>query len=502
MHSEKRAISLNIITSILLQIVAVLNTFICSKIIISFFGSEANGLLSSIKQFLNYISLIEGGVGSVILASLYLPYYKHDDAKINQIYSGSRHFFEQIVLIFIAYSVALALIYPIVVKSSFGYKYIASMIIIVAISLIFQYYLFITQKLLLIAANKIYLCNIAQILSLIANLILIIYISKYRNLHLVQIGSCGAFLIQGILYYIYAKKYFKISYVKKYDKSILAQRWDGFYQNLAYFVNTNTDIVILTFFSLKEVSVYSVYMLVINGIRSVIVSVSNSFQALIGKSIAIDDREQLNAKFGIYERAIQGITIILYGTVLLLIREFVINYVGRVNDVNYNRICFPLIITLAYTIMCFREPYNLIINSANHFKQTVKGAVWEAVINIVISISLVFKFGIVGVAIGTLIASVYRTVYFIQYLQKNILLRDFKLQLKRFATYAIIILMDSILFVIFSEHQTMTWMGFIVDGLIAILINAIVFAIVELIANRKEFIWDILYLSKNRRMRH
>ena len=446
--------------------------------------------------------MIEGGVGSVILASLYLPYYKHDDAKINQIYSGSRHFFEQIVLIFIAYSVALALIYPIVVKSSFGYKYIASMIIIVAISLIFQYYLFITQKLLLIAANKIYLCNIAQILSLIVNSILIIYISKYRNLHLVQIGSCGVFLIQGILYYIYAKKYFKISYVKKYDKSILAQRWDGFYQNLAYFVNTNTDIVILTFFSLKEVSVYSVYMLVINGIRSVIVSVSNSFQALIGKSIAIDDREQLNAKFGIYERAIQGITIILYGTVLLLIREFVINYVGRVNDVNYNRIYFPLIITLAYTIMCFREPYNLIINSANHFKQTVKGAVWEAVINIVISISLVFKFGIVGVAIGTLIASVYRTVYFIQYLQKNILLRDFKLQLKRFATYAIIILMDSILFVIFSEHQTMTWMGFIVDGLIAILINAIVFTIVELIANRKEFIGDILYLSKNRRMRH
>ena len=37
------------------------------------FGSEINGLVSSITQFLSFISLLEGGLGAVVLAELYLP---------------------------------------------------------------------------------------------------------------------------------------------------------------------------------------------------------------------------------------------------------------------------------------------------------------------------------------------------------------------------------------------------------------------------------------------
>lgn len=66
----KKKLSYNILFSLLLQIVAVINSFITSKITINYFGSEINGLVSSINQFLNYISLLEGGVGAVIMAQL------------------------------------------------------------------------------------------------------------------------------------------------------------------------------------------------------------------------------------------------------------------------------------------------------------------------------------------------------------------------------------------------------------------------------------------------
>ena len=95
----KKKLSYNILFSLLLQIVAVINSFITSKITINYFGSEINGLVSSINQFLNYISLLEGGVGAVIMAQLYKPIYENDKNKISDIISSSKKFFRQIICI-------------------------------------------------------------------------------------------------------------------------------------------------------------------------------------------------------------------------------------------------------------------------------------------------------------------------------------------------------------------------------------------------------------------
>ena len=61
---------INMIFSIVLQIVTIISGFIIPRQILLAFGSEVNGLVNSITQFLNYISLIEGGLGSVIMTAL------------------------------------------------------------------------------------------------------------------------------------------------------------------------------------------------------------------------------------------------------------------------------------------------------------------------------------------------------------------------------------------------------------------------------------------------
>ena len=52
------------------------------KIILSYFGSEVNGLVSSLNQFLAYITLVEGGITGVILANLYKPLVDKDEKKL------------------------------------------------------------------------------------------------------------------------------------------------------------------------------------------------------------------------------------------------------------------------------------------------------------------------------------------------------------------------------------------------------------------------------------
>ena len=62
--------------------------------------------------------------------------------------------------------------------------------------------------------------------------------------------------------------------------------------------------------------------------------------------------------------------------------------------------------------------------AAGHYKQTQWSAIIEAAVNIAVSVVLVFKFGLTGVAIGTLAAMVYRTAYLARYLSRNIICRS------------------------------------------------------------------------------
>ena len=65
--------TLNIAFSLILQLVTFVRGLILPRIIIPIYGSDVNGLISSIAQFLTYISLLEAGVGSIFRTSLYKP---------------------------------------------------------------------------------------------------------------------------------------------------------------------------------------------------------------------------------------------------------------------------------------------------------------------------------------------------------------------------------------------------------------------------------------------
>ena len=102
-----------------------------------------------------------------------------------------------------------------------------------------------------------------------------------------------------------------------------------------------------------------------------------------------------------------------------------------------------LLQSIAYYKNCARvyfleeSLYNYTVNLSNmviaagHFKQTQVAAYGEAVINIVVSIVLVVNFGLVGVAIGTFLAALFRMVYYAVYLSGNIFFRPFKFFVRR-----------------------------------------------------------------------
>ena len=83
----------------------------------------------------------------------------------------------------------------------------------------------------------------------------------------------------------------------------------------------------------------------------------------------------------------------------------------------------PLLFVVINLLSAGRYPSDALIHISGHFKQTQRSAVIETAINLVTSIIFVNIAGIVGVLIGTILSSLYRTNYLIRYVNKNIIHR-------------------------------------------------------------------------------
>lgn len=95
---KNKATLLNMISGLILQLFTLVSGFILPKIILIYFGSEVNGLVSSLNQFLSYITLVEGGITGVIVANLYKPIVDQDNQKISSVLITAIDFIKGLVL--------------------------------------------------------------------------------------------------------------------------------------------------------------------------------------------------------------------------------------------------------------------------------------------------------------------------------------------------------------------------------------------------------------------
>lgn len=479
----------NLIATIILQIVTLICGFIVPKLLLSTFGSEVYGLTASITQFLSYIQLLEGGLTGVVMASLYKPLSKKDFDTVSGIINATERFFKQIAGIYLAYATLLSIVYPLIIKTDFSYFFVLSLIIIVSVSSFIQYFFALTYRILINADRQGYIVSIANIVFLIINLVLtFIAIKVFPQIHFVKFVNAVAFIVQPVIFSRYIKKHYKIDKRVSPNKDAISQRWAGFGQNLAYFIHSNTDIVILSFFSLKEVSVYSVYIMIIAAIKNLIIAVSSAIIPSMGNVLVSRETIEQNKAFDNYEFLISLITTILFSCCIVLIVPFVGVYTSNINDANYIRPTFAIIMTLAEATYCIRDPFVSVAYASGKFKETAKYAYFEAGLNIAISLILVYRLGILGVAIGTLISMLYRLIAHVLYLKNNILNRNVISFIKNMIPFV----MGGILGIFVAKYlihiNVVGYLSWFTYALVAFVIITALVAGVVFILNRKQMI--------------
>lgn len=417
----KKKLALNTITSVLFQLTTLVCGFILPRLILSTFGSEVNGLVSSINQFLSMISFLELGVGAVIVSSLYKPLAEKDDVQVSKVLKSGDKFFKKIAFILLIYVMILMVVYPFLAKTSHGWLYTALLIIAMSISSFAQYYIGIIDRLLLTADQRGYIQYTSQIVTLCLNTVACVLVIKIGgSIQMVKLTTSILFLVRPIVLRIYINKKYNIDRSVQLDEEPIKQKWNGIAQHVASVILDNTDIIILTLFStLSNVSIYSVYYMIVAGVKGLFLSGINGVQAVLGEYLAKNETEKLEKFFGAIEFTIHTIVVLLFPITAMLIVPFVQVYTYGIIDVNYTQPLFAYLLVAAHAGHCLRLPYNQMILAGGHYKQTQVCHIVAVIMNLVISVVTVYFWGLIGVAIGTLAGMVYQTIWMAIYNSKN-----------------------------------------------------------------------------------
>ena len=164
----KRAF-LNVASSIAGEFVSLACGLILPRLILSNYGSAYNGITSSITQFISYISLMKAGIGGATAVALYKPLAENDNIKISEVLAATEEFMRKIAMLFAAFVIVFACVYPLLVVKEFGWLFTAALVLIISISTFGQYYFGFTYQMLLSADQKDYITTCLNILTTIVN---------------------------------------------------------------------------------------------------------------------------------------------------------------------------------------------------------------------------------------------------------------------------------------------------------------------------------------------
>jgi len=383
------------------------------------------------------------GIGAVVQYNLYKPLADQDWEEAGRILTSAKRFFRHLLYAIIVYIVILSLFLSERMSSQFDWFYTMPLVFAISLSYIMQYCFGMTYRQLLDADQVSFVRIIPQMIQILLNLaVCTVLVRMKASIQAVKLAASVVYSIQPLSVYFYCKrKYPGIRTDVQIVGEPIKQKWNGLAQHLAAVVLKDTDAVVLTLLStLENVSVYAVYNLVIAGVETVIEALVNNFTAIFGELAARSEECELSAYFNTFEPIFHMILIAVFFCTGRLIVPFVAVYTSGITDANYIVPVYAVILTFAQWLCCARLPYHIVIKAAGRYRETQASAIAEAAINIIVSVVLVNRWGLTGVAAGTAAAMLFRSIYYWVYLRKNILYRPLRMVFQVYAQDIIVVL--------------------------------------------------------------
>ena len=410
-----------IIGNIITSLVAIL----IPRLFIVNYGSEVNGLLSSIRQIYVYLALLEAGVGDASVIALYGPIGRKDHQATNEILAATHFYYRKIGVIYASCVVVLSFVYPLLLDTTIPYNVCCLVILLQGSGSVIGYLFQGKYNMLLRVDNRNYVTtNLGTVTSVLTDICRIGLLLMGKSIVAIQ----ATYLVFNLIKMLYVSWYIKRNYPwidlnVKPNFQAISQRSAVLVHQVSALVFSHTDVLVLTFVcGLKTVSIYSMYASIYGMVSNLITITGNSVQSVLGQTFH-NDREKYIELQDAFETYYLALVFGLFTIASIFILPFMKLYTAGA-DINYIDWKLPVLFSTYQLISYGRISSNNIISFAGKFKETQWRAWLETGINLVVSFVCVFQFGIYGVLIGTIAALLYRANDIIIFANKVVLNRS------------------------------------------------------------------------------
>ena len=423
--SNQRNSLRNLWWGLLGNVITSLVAIVIPRLFIVNYGSEVNGLLTSIRQIYVYLALLEAGVGDASVIALYGPIGRRDHKAANEILAATHYYYKKIGFIYAAAIIALGLIYPLLLNTDIPYSVCCLVILLQGSGSVISYLFQGKYNMLLRVDNRNYVTtNLGTVTSVLTDICRIGLLMMGRSIVAVQ-ASYLAFNLIKMLYIAWyiRRNYPWIDLSVKPNFQAISQKSAVLVHQVSSLVFSHTDVLILTFVSgLKTVSLYSMYATIYGMVSNIITITTNSVQSVLGQAFH-NDQEKYILMQDTFETYYLALVFGLFAIASIFILPFMKLYTAGA-DINYIDYKLPILFGAYHLLTYGRTSANLIISFAGKFKETQWRAWLETIINLAVSFACVFRFGIYGVLFGTIAALLYRANDIIIYANKIVLKRS------------------------------------------------------------------------------
>ncbi|MBR6633818.1 MAG: hypothetical protein IKL05_05905 [Clostridia bacterium] len=435
MANKDSRIKNNLISSLIYQVVLISLSFLLPRLYLENFGSEVNGVLSTIKQIFTYMCLLEAGVGLATTQALYKRIGEKDYHGASAVLSATNAYYIKTGVIYSAIVLVIAVVYAYLIPTSINSHVLFVIVILNAIPSLFSYFVQAKYRILMEVDGRKYVINNSEtLLQLASNVGKILVLLLTDSLVLIQLVYCVIALVQLTYLYFYAKSRYKWLDLKaKPDFESISQKSSVLVHQLSGMVFNNTDVILISFLcDFKAVSIYAIYNIFFSQVQNFITSVVSSFTFALGQTFHAD-REKFDRTFNAYETLYVMATFIIYTLMAVFLLPLIQIYTKGIDDAEYTNTLLVLLFVIMNLIANSKLPVNGVIEYSGDFQKTRSYAIWEMVINITVSVVAILYMGICGAILGTVAALLYRGIVTIYYSNKKVLKRS------QMSTYKIII---------------------------------------------------------------
>lgn len=420
--------------------------FVLRTIFIDRLGDTLNGVNALYTTLLSVLSVAELGIGTALNYSLYKPVADQNYEKIKSYMRFYRQAYRIIGVVIAVIGLAISPLLPWLVKQPEG---------IAVRDLTLYYYIFLFNTVssyfvaykysLVNAEQKNYIqTNILTATKMITVSLQIVVVLATGNFYAYLLTAAGVELIQKIFVTIYLNR--RYPYLRDRNAAKLTKEESGeiaaktkalVFHKVGDVARLQTDSMIISgFINVTVTGFVDNYNMVLNSVANVVNILFNSVISGFGNLIATESRDRQYQMFRVYRFAacwIYGFAAVGFA---ILLTPFVVLWKGEGRSLAYG-------VVLCILIDFYFKGERIILSNfktaAGVFEQDKYLALIQGAVNLVISIALVRRIGLIGVYIGTIVSGLIANITKPVIIYRVILDRPVREYFIDFAKYAAVV---------------------------------------------------------------